>query len=145
MQDPTTSARIAVCDSNEIALTGLRSALAAHGLTVSATAADAGAARTLIADCRDSVVLVDVALRPAPGAAEGVIRAVRDAGGIPVAMGVDGDPETVFRALRWGAAGYLTKDLPVDAWVQAVNAALRGETLLSRTMVAALVEEFRSL
>jgi DNA-binding NarL/FixJ family response regulator len=137
--------RIAICDSNEIALTGLRSALTAHGLTVVATAGDGRRASALIAGCRGSVVLVDVGLRPAPTAAESVIRAVSEAGGTPVAMGVDGDPETVFRALRWGAAGYLTKDLPIDAWVQAVQAALRGETLLSRTMVAALVEEFRSL
>ena len=77
----------------------------------------------MISSCRNLVVLVDVALRPAPDAAESVIRAVTDAGGIPVAMGVGGDPETIFRALRWGAAGYLTKDLPIDAWVQAVRAA----------------------
>ena len=43
MHDPTHIAGIAICDSNEIALTGLGSALAAHGLTVIATAGDARA------------------------------------------------------------------------------------------------------
>jgi DNA-binding NarL/FixJ family response regulator len=73
-----------------------------------------------------------------------MVRAVLDAGGIPVAMGVDGDLQTVFRALRWGAAGYLTKDLPIDAWVHAIQAAVRGEAPLSRTLTAALVAEFRN-
>src|SRR3954447_18645163 len=100
MQAPMHNPRIAICDSNEIALTGLRSALTAHGLTVVATAGDGRRASALIAGCRGSVVLVDVGLRPAPTAAESVIRAVSEAGGTPVAMGVDGDPETVFRALR---------------------------------------------
>ena len=52
--------------------------------------------------------------------------------------------DTMFRALRWGAAGYLTKDLPIDAWVQAVRAAIRGEAPLSRAMISALVAEFRN-
>jgi DNA-binding NarL/FixJ family response regulator len=144
MIDPICSSGIAICDSNEIALTGLRSALTAHGLSVAATAASAARAAELVGRCRGRVVLVDVGLPPAPAGAEQIIRAAADAGGIAVAMGVDGDPATVFRTLRWGAAGYLTKDLPIDAWVQAVHAAQRGEAPLSRALTTLLVEEFRS-
>jgi DNA-binding NarL/FixJ family response regulator len=59
-------------------------------------------------------------------------------------MGVGGELDRMFEALRWGAAGYLTKDLPIDAWVQAVRAAIRGEAPLSRAMISALVTEFRN-
>ncbi len=144
MHDPLRITGIAICDSNEIALTGLSSALAAHGLSVSETARGCEQAKALAARSEGMVVLVDAGLQPAPEAAEAVIRAVTHAGGVPVAMGVGGELETMFRALRWGAAGYLTKDLPIDAWVQAVRAAIRGEAPLSRAMIAALVAEFRN-
>jgi DNA-binding NarL/FixJ family response regulator len=144
MHDPICSQGIAICDSNEIALTGLKSALTERGFSVVATAKNAVQADDVSCRSRGLVVLVDVALRPAPQGAEQMVRAVLDAGGIPVAMGVDGDLQTVFRALRWGAAGYLTKDLPIDAWVHAIQAAVRGEAPLSRTLTAALVAEFRN-
>jgi two-component system NarL family response regulator len=144
MHDPLLHTGIAICDSNEIALTGLSSALAAHGLPVRETAQDGCRARALAARSTGMVVLVDVGLRPAPESAEAVIRAVIDAGGIPVAMGVGGELDRMFEALRWGAAGYLTKDLPIDAWVHAVRAAIRGEAPLSRAMITALVAEFRN-
>jgi len=144
MHDPLRITGIAICDSNEIALTGLSSALAAHGLPVRETARDGERAAALAARSAGVVVLVDVGLRPAPDAAESVIRSVTAAGGIPVAMGVGGELDRMFEALRWGAAGYLTKDLPIDAWVQAVRAAIRGEAPLSRAMISALVTEFRN-
>jgi len=49
MHDPLRITGIAICDSNEIALTGLSSALAAHGLPVRETARDGERAAALAA------------------------------------------------------------------------------------------------
>ena len=137
--------RVGICDSHEIAVAGLRMALADHGIDVFATAATRTAALALAGRSRGRVVLVDVALPGGPDAAQQVITAVVGAGGVPVAMGVSGEPELLFGALRWGAEGYLTKDLPIRAWVEALRGAQRGEAPISRSMTRALVDEFRSV
>lgn len=43
-----------------------------------------------------------------------------------------------------GARGYLLKDAPADALVEAVRLAARGETVLSPSVVASLVSRVRS-
>jgi DNA-binding NarL/FixJ family response regulator len=108
-------ARVGICDSHEIAMAGLSSTLTEHGLEVVATAYDRK---------------------------EGLALA---AGGIPIATGVSGEPEVFLRALRYGARGYLTKDLPTRAWADAIRAAERGEALVCRAMTSALVDEYRAI
>jgi DNA-binding NarL/FixJ family response regulator len=134
---------IAVCDAGEISRVGITRSLARHGLEVIAEADDRAAAVRLARSGRAAVVLVDLGLPPAPEAAFAVVAAASDAGVIPIAVGVEGAPEGLFAALRSGAAGYLTKDLPSSAWAGAIAAAVRGETPISRAMTAHLVQRFR--
>jgi DNA-binding NarL/FixJ family response regulator len=143
MNSGTRPLLVGICDSNEIAVAGLRTALAEHGIDVYAAAATRTAALTLAARSRGRVVLVDIALDT--DAAREVITAVVEAGGVPVAMGVSGEPNVLFGALRWGAEGYLTKDLPIRAWAEALRGAQRGEAPISRAMTRALVDEFRNV
>jgi DNA-binding NarL/FixJ family response regulator len=135
---------VAVCDANEISRLGIARLLTDHGITVVAEAADGEAALRLAATAAVDVMLVDVALPPAPGAAAAVLATAAERT-VAIAMGVDGAPEPVFAALRAGAAGYLTKDLAGDRWAGAIQAAVRGESPLSRTMTALLVERFRQV
>jgi DNA-binding NarL/FixJ family response regulator len=130
-----------ICDANEIALVGLRAALEAATIPVFATARTRMAALALAGRSRGCVVLVDVDL---DGAGD-VVAAVSAAGGTAIATGTSGEPAALFRALRWGASGYLTKDLPLRAWTEAIRAAGRGEAPITRSMTGALVEEFRML
>ena len=132
-----------ICDSHEIAIAGLRSALADHGIEVFGSAGDRAASLALAGRSRGRVVLVDVGLDGDPDAARAVVADVIAAGGVAVAMGVSGAPEVLFNALRWGAMGYLTKDLPIRAWAEALRAAHRGEAPITRAMTRALVDEFR--
>jgi DNA-binding NarL/FixJ family response regulator len=142
MQGSMEVLEVGVCDSSEIALAGLRSALAAYHINVYATAATCDAGLALAGMARGRVVLVDIELGGTTCGVPEVMQAIRSAGGTPIGIGVNGDPESVFRALRWGAAGYLTKDLPVRAWAGAIRAAERGEAPLSRAMTTRLVTEF---
>jgi two-component system nitrate/nitrite response regulator NarL len=142
---PDAPVTIAVCDSSEIGRLGVRTALTRHGLDVVGTASDAESALALLKSSALRVVLVDLDLRPAGRAtAVDVIAAAADAGVIPIATASGGPVEQAFAALRAGAAGYLTKDMPSRAWVDAIVACLRGEAPLSRAMTAALIDEFRA-
>jgi DNA-binding NarL/FixJ family response regulator len=135
-------ATVVVCDASEISRVGIARMLEAHDLRVVADAAGRSAALDVAGARGIDVVLVDVGLPPAPDAAVAVIAAARRAGAIPIAMGAGGTPDAVFAAIRAGAAGYLTKDLPGTAWAGAIKAAIRGEAPLSRAMTAQLVQRF---
>jgi len=141
---PSCPIEVAVFDAGEIARMGARLALERHGIVVTGEAQDeASALAALAADAYD-VVLVDVGLPPAPATALALIAAVSSSGGHPVAMGTVADPDTVFAALRAGAAGYLTKEMPAAAWGRAVAAAARGETSVPRAITALLVDYVRT-
>jgi DNA-binding NarL/FixJ family response regulator len=134
---------VAVCDAGEIARVGISRSLARHGFDVVAEAGDSAGALRLARSGKAGVILVDMNLPAAPAAAFDVIAAANDAGTIAIAVGVEGAPEGLFAALRAGAAGYLTKDLPSSSWAGAIHAAVRGETPISRAMTALLVQRFR--
>ncbi len=146
-QKPPISGRIevAVFDAGEISRMGARLALESDGgVFVTGEADDETSALAVLAAGSYDVVLIDVGLPPAPTAALALVAAVRRAGGHPVAMGAHADPDTVFAALRAGAAGYLTKEMPAAAWGRAVAAAARGETSVPRSITALLVDYVRA-
>jgi DNA-binding NarL/FixJ family response regulator len=135
-------ATVVVCDASEISRVGIARLLEAHDLRVVAEAGSRATALDVAGARGIDVVLVDVGLPPAPEAALAVIAAARRTGAIPIAIGAGGTAEAVFAAIRAGAAGYLTKDLPGTAWAGAIKAATRGEAPLSRAMTAQLVQRF---
>jgi DNA-binding NarL/FixJ family response regulator len=141
--DRTPAITVAVCDAGEISRVGIARSLARHGLDVVAEAADRAAAISVIRSGRAAVVLVDMHLPPRPDAAAQVLGAAHASGTIAIAVGVEGAPDDLFAALRAGAAGYLTKDLPSSAWAGAIAASVRGETPISRAMTTLLVQRFR--
>jgi DNA-binding NarL/FixJ family response regulator len=51
------------------------------------------------------------------------------------------DDEYVFEGLRAGAIGYLLKDVPAKRLVEAIEAAVRGETFLHPSITAKIVAE----
>jgi DNA-binding NarL/FixJ family response regulator len=144
MPRSTPQLSLGVCDSSEISRVGIARSLEAHDLAVTAYAHDRASALVLVRRGCPAIVLVDMGLRPTPMGALDVIAAAHLAGCTPIATGVDAAPDHVFAALRAGARGYLTKDLPPSAWAGAIRAAARGETPLSRSVTALLVERFRS-
>src|SRR5689334_6444587 len=141
---PACPIEVAVFDAGEISRMGARLALEPHGIVVTGEAHDEASALAALDARAYNVVLVDVGLPPGPETALAIIAAVRASGGHPVAMGTQADPDTVFAALRAGAAGYLTKEMPAAAWGRAVAAAARGETSVPRSITALLVDYVRA-
>ena len=140
---PSRPIEVAVFDAGEISRLGARLALEAHGARVTGEAHDEASALAVLDARAYDVVLIDIGLPPAP-AALALIASIRRAGGQPVAMGAQADPDGVFAALRAGAAGYLTKEMPAAAWGRAVAAAARGETSVPRSITALLVDYVRA-
>jgi DNA-binding NarL/FixJ family response regulator len=113
-------------------------ALKQSQVRVSGSASDLNASLQLAASGCD-VMLVDVGL----AGFDEVIRAAINGGAKVIAVGTAVAADEALAAIRAGACGYLTKNLPVAAWMAAIRAALRGEAPLSRTMTAQLVDAFR--
>ena len=139
MEREDSVARVAICDPSEISTVGIAHPLSRQGMEV-ANALEPVAA-SLIGSGLANVVLADPSMRRFGEVTRSAVLA-----GMPViAIGVTADPANAFAALRAGACGYITKDLPARSWVEAIKAALPGEAPLSRAMTACLVGEFRSL
>src|SRR6478752_2182840 len=55
-----------------------------------------------------------------------------------------GDEELGLRGLRAGAAGYLSKEVELDALPRALRGTLQGEAAISRQLAMKLIERYRS-
>ncbi|MHA3770419.1 response regulator [Verrucomicrobiota bacterium sgz303538] len=55
------------------------------------------------------------------------------------------EDEEIFDALRAGACGYLLKDTPSEKLVEAIHAAVRGESVIEPSVAAKVVAEFTRL
>jgi two-component system nitrate/nitrite response regulator NarL len=134
---------VLVADDHAPTRAGVRDALADDCFTVVAEAAGADAAVELALRERPDVCLLDVHM---PGS--GIAAAARITENLPesavVMLTVSRDDEDLFAALRAGAAGYLLKDMDPARLAPALRGVVAGEAAVPRTLVARVVEEFRS-
>lgn len=138
--------RILLTDDQALFREGLRTLLSLDlGIEIvgeCANGADAvDAARSLHPD----LVLMDLRM-PVMGGVEAT-RRVREASPqsrVLVLTTFHEDAE-IFDALRAGACGYLLKDTPSEKLIEAIHAAVRGETVLEPSVAARVVAEFNRL
>jgi|1186.fasta_scaffold02151_5 DNA-binding NarL/FixJ family response regulator len=131
--------RIALCDPFEISRIGITHALRPHGMSVEGSFDRPADAMPLVGRGGVDIVLVDVSCeRFLESVAE-----LAERGATVIATGVEADTAHVIQALRAGASGYLTKDLPARVWAEAIRAGGRGEIALSRMLTTRVVEAFR--
>lgn len=99
------------------------------------------AARTL----RPDLVLMDLRM-PVLGGVEAT-RRVRDVSpqSRVLVLTTFQEDEEIFDALRAGACGYLLKDTPSEKLVEAIHAAVRGESVIEPSVAAKVVAEFARL
>ena len=137
------SIRLLIADDQELVRIGFRLLLEAQDdLEVVGEAADGEQAVALARELRPDVILMDIRMPRVDGIeAIGRLQALERPPRVLVLTTFDLD-EYVFGALRAGAAGFLLKDAPKDALVQAIRVIHAGDALLSPSVTRRLVEDY---
>jgi DNA-binding NarL/FixJ family response regulator len=138
--------RILLADDQALFREGLRTLLSIEpGLEVVGEAANGGEALEEARRLAPDLILMDLRM-PILNGVEAT-RRVREAHpGIRVlVLTTFHEDEEIFEALRAGACGYLLKDTPSKRLVEAIQAAVRGESVIEPTVAAKVVAEFNRL
>jgi NarL family two-component system response regulator LiaR len=135
---------VLVVDDDDAFRASLRELLSAHGLDVVGDAGDGKTALELIATLAPDVVLMDLHM-PYLDGIETTRQLVESSPASAVVMlTVSSGEADVLEALLVGARGYLLKGSTPDALVAGIQAAARGESLLSAGVASALLSRLRS-
>ena len=131
--------RVMVVDDQALVRAAICQAVTSPGIELVGQAASAEVALDLALTIRPDVLLLDIDLPGMSG-----IQLVRElAPRLPatriVMLTVSASERDLLEAFRYGASGYLTKDLTPDALLRAVNGAHAGDLAMPRRMAARLV------
>lgn len=137
--------RAVVADDDALARRTIADVLRRAGIVVVAEANDGREAVELVRYHDPDIVVMDVVMPDIDGiAATRAILEERPDQVVVLLTGAGSDDLAVL-GLRSGAAGYLRKDVDVEALPRAIVGALNGEAAVSRTMMRTLIEQLRRL
>jgi len=133
--------RLLLVDDHKLLRQGLRRAVEDAGFDVVGEAGDGEEAVRLAVDLRPDLVLMDLSMPVMDGIeATGRLRhSVPEARVVILTM--HGEEDTVARALRAGAVGYLLKDCSIDEVAATLRAVAAGDTDLSADLARTLLAE----
>lgn len=136
--------RVLLVDDQDLVRQGLRSIIAtAPDLEVVGEASDGDEVLAAVADCGPDVVVMDMRMRRVDGAT--ATAAVRDADGPPVlVLTTFDDDETLGRALRAGAAGFVLKDAPGEEILHAIEHVAAGNSWLDPRLTERVLAQHRA-
>lgn len=139
-------ARILLVDDHTLFREGLRGIIDAQpDLEVVGEAGDGLEAVVKARELQPDLVLLDIRM-PGMDGLEALLRIKRAAPETTVVMlTVQNDEEQLLQAIKYGAQGYLLKDMPAQKVLDMLRAALRGEAALPPALAARILEEFRRL
>ena len=132
-------------DDHQLVREGLKQLLAKHfPLATLAEASDAASAMGRLAEGEYALILLDIDL-PDRGGLDllGDIMAVSSESRVLVLSGHD-EGQFGVRALKAGAAGYISKSAGAEETLAAIRAVLAGRTFVSPDLAGTLVEEMRA-
>ncbi len=138
--------RVLVVDDHALFRCGIVLVLESEqGIELAGEAGDGAAGLRLAVELAPDIVLMDVRM-PVMGGIEAARRMAEEVPSARVVMlTVSDDEADLFEAVKAGAAGYLLKEISVEGVAEAVDAVMRGHTLISPSMAGKLLAEFTSL
>jgi DNA-binding NarL/FixJ family response regulator len=140
MTQPVSPFRVMIVDDHPLVRTAIAGAIAGADITVVAEAATAEEALALAPSVAPDILLVDIAMPGMSG-----IQLVRElAPRLPatriIMLTVSASDRDVLDAMRYGAVGYLTKDVSPGALARSIRAAQAGELVMPRRLASRLVQ-----
>lgn len=139
MRRPGSPLRVMIVDDHPLVRSAVTRAISGDGMTVVAEAATGEEALELAPRIAPDILLLDIALPGMSG-----VQVVRElAPRLPatriVMLTVSSADRDVADAMRYGASGYLTKDLSPEALARSLRATLTGELVVPRRLAARLL------
>ncbi|RIW31334.1 DNA-binding response regulator [Bacillus salacetis] len=136
--------KILIVDDQELMRDGLATILNLRPeIEVAGVASNGQDAFEKAGQLQPDIVLMDIRM-PVANGVEGTRRITSAYPNIKVLMLTTfNDSELIFEALEEGASGYLLKDMPTDAIVQAIMTVQSGGMVLPKELTADIVREMR--
>jgi DNA-binding NarL/FixJ family response regulator len=135
--------RVVIADGHAPTRSLFRTALEQSGIAVCGEARDAAGAVKAVCQHRPDVILLEVHI-----AGDGIqagCEITELAPDTPVVMLAEFEDDfQLFAALEAGASGYLVKDMDLKRLPDVLDAVLKGQSALPRTLVSRVVEEFNA-
>jgi len=145
VRSPLERLRIIIADPDPLARRAIRDSLQEDGgFVVSAEAKDGLEAIELAVHYRPDLLLMEIALPAVEGISVCREVAVRAPEVRIVMFSVPQEHEVQVRALRAGAAGFLSKNASIDSILRALRSVADGEAAVTRALTSHLVELLRS-
>jgi len=131
--------RVMIVDDHPLVRSAVAKAIAGNGMAVVAEASTAEEALVLAPQVRPDILLLDIALPGMSG-----VELVRELGPrLPdtkiLMLTMSSADRDVADAMRYGAKGYLTKDLSPEALVRSLRASQDGELVMPRRLANRLL------
>jgi len=138
------SLRVLIVDDHDLFRTGLRNLLEEQGVKIVGEASSGTEAVKIVRELTPDVVVMDLNM---PGM--GGVEATRHISGIApltqvVMLTISDQDSDVMDAILSGACGYLLKDSSIQELIAGIQAASRGESLISPTIAAKVLQRVRA-
>lgn len=138
--------KILVVDDHPLFRTGVVYMLDAQpDMEVVGEAGDGNQALACARELMPDLILMDVTM-PGCDGLDATRRIMRE---MPysciVMLTVSDDDSNLFEAIKWGARGYLLKNLEPEDLAQMIRGAIKGEASISRTMASRILKEYGRL
>ena len=143
MDSEDAAVRVVLADGDPLARRTIRDALQQDGIVVVAEATSGRELIELVGFYHPDAVVMDAALPEIDGIE--ATRTIHDRSPQTciVLMANAADDKLGLRALRAGAAGYLSKEVDPEVLPRVLRGALEGEAAISRRLAMSLIESYR--
>lgn len=126
--------RIMLVDDHELFREGLGNMLRPHGLQIVGTAASGREAESKVATLQPDLILMDIHM-PKQDGLETTRRLKKQFPQLKIVMLTMAEDEALLlQALKYGASGYLLKNLPAPQFLSLLNEVMAGKTIIAPSL-----------